>query len=261
MDIAEPQQVAICLVKEVTMNVGIAGWPLRSAPVDCIAFAIRVNPSNLVEIPKDLLNSISVKTIYGLLRDSGKDVSLAGTTDFANLSGLEWNEYSRYLDIQVAQARFIGCRMVRAFLGALNQGQLEIALSRLHVYARTVPDMEILIETHQGWESRRQGLAFCLANSSARFVIDFDNVADTETIEFIMNGTFADRIAYFHLRHLPGQKHVRSLAAVEERAGKIFSNHSFLWEPKTISGRRALKMYCENRVGLGNLRSQSLSSA
>ena len=51
------------------------------------------------------------------------------------------------------------------------------------------------------------------------------------------------RIAYFHIRNLPTRPERPSLAACEARAEEAFPRHPFLWEPKTLSGWRAVEAF------------------
>ena len=147
------------------MDLGIAGWPLRRASADCVELAFRLGRSPIIEIPKDLLDRISVKQLFGIVARSGKTPCLAGTTDFARLSGLQWCDYKRYLDIQASQARFLGCRMLRLFLQAKSRAEFETALGRVVEFASRLRDLEIVLETHHGWETHPDGLDRVLAQN------------------------------------------------------------------------------------------------
>ena len=225
------------------VNRGIAGWPLRDLSLVDIADAIKATPCELVEIPKDLLDSVSIKKLFDILQASNKTVAFAGTTDFATLSGLPWSDYQNYLDIQAAAARFLKSRYWRVFLQAPTLEELEFSIRKVIDYSRRIPEVEIVIETHGGPESTMEGFNFCLKNSSINFVVDFSNILDTSLREFIAQGGLRERIAYFHVRNIPGYREEASLAPIEAKAARAYPQHAFLWEPKVISGRAAVDMF------------------
>jgi hypothetical protein len=222
---------------------GIAGWPLRSLSLNGIAEVIHSVPSCIIELPKDLLNSIPTKKLFGILSASTKTVSLAGTTDFTRLSDLSWGDYQNYLDIQIAFGRFFKCKIFRVFLQARTRKQLELSVSRMIEYAQRLPDIEIVFETHGGYESTKEGFEFCINASSLRTVVDFGNISDGALAEFILDSNLDRRIAYFHVRNLPGYCEEETLGAVEGRAMLAYPQHTFLWEPKTVSGPGAVKIF------------------
>jgi len=222
---------------------GIAGWPLRNLSLDDLASVIDMTPSKIVEIPKDLLNSVSVKKLFEILKSSQKTAVLAGTTDFTNMAGLTWDDYQRYLDIQVVSARFLGCKIIRVFLQANTRKELELSLDRIGEYARRFPDIEMAVETHGGFESTKEGIDYCINQSSIRFVVDFAAVSDDTVKELILGGGLRERIVYFQLRNLPGFCEEEELIDVETRAVEAHPHHDFLWEPKTVSGYEAVKIF------------------
>ena len=225
------------------MKFGIAGWPLRNLSLDDLASVIEMTPSKIVEIPKDLLNSVSVKKLFEILKSSQKTAALAGTTDFTNMAGLTWDDYQRYLDIQVVSAQFLGCKIIRVFLQADTRKELELSLNRLGEYSRRFPDMEMAVETHGGFESTKEGIDYCLNQSSIRFVVDFAAVSDEAVKELILGGGLGERIVYFQLRNSPGFCEENDLIDVETRAVEAHPHHDFLWEPKTVSGPEAVKIF------------------
>jgi hypothetical protein len=229
--------------EEVAVKFGIAGWPLRTLSLDGIAEVIHTVPSSIIEIPKDLLNSVSTKKLFGILVTSKKSVSLAGTTDFTRLSDLSWGDYQNYLDIQFAFGRFFKCKIFRVFLQARTREQLELSVSRVIEYAQRFTDIEIVFETHGGYESTKDGFEFCINTCSLRTVIDFGNISDCALPEFILDSNLDRRIAYFHVRNLPGYCELETLGAVEARAMLAYPQHTFLWEPKAVNGRRAVKIF------------------
>jgi hypothetical protein len=231
------------ILRAAVVDLGIAGWPLRRASPDCIDLAFRSGRSPIIEIPKDLLDRMSMKKLFGIVAGSQKIPCLAGTTDFAGLSGLKWGDYKRYLDIQVSQARFLGCRMLRLFLQAENRAEFGTALGRVVEYASSLKDLEIVLETHRGWETHSDGLNDLLAQTEIRLVVDFANVREQAVREVFLRDVPHWRIAYFHIRNLPTRLERPSVAACEARAEEVFPRHPFLWEPKTLSGWRAVEAF------------------
>jgi hypothetical protein len=229
-------------MKAPVVNFGIAGWPLRRASAACLDAAFRAGRASIIEIPKDLLDTISVKQLFRLVKGSGKDPCLAGTTDFARLDSLDWADYRRYLDIQMSYARFLGCSMVRLFLQADSKKDFEVALRRVDEYAQHAENVEIVLETHGGWESGIEGLAYLLAMTRFRLVVDLANVPDQAAREALLNCVPGDRIAYFHVRNLPGHCEIVALAEIERLAAQLHPLHSFLWEPKSLSGWPAMRV-------------------
>jgi hypothetical protein len=229
----------------ITVKFGIAGWPLRNLSLNGIADVIDTTPSTLMEIPKDLLDSVPAKKLFAMLVASKKAVSLAGTTDFTTLAGLSWTDYQKYLDIQIAFGRFFRCKMFRVFLQARTLGELELSVSRLIEYAQRFTDIEIVFETHGGYESTKSGFEFCLNSCSFRTVIDFGNIVENALKGFILDSSLDRRIAYFHVRNLPGYCEAESLVTVEARAMQRYPQHAFLWEPKAVSGHRAVRIFRE----------------
>ena len=222
---------------------GIAGWPLRNLTLNVIAEVIHTTPSTLIEIPKDLLDSVSTKKLFAILAASKKIGSLAGTTDFTMLAGVSWGDYQNYLDIQIAFGRFLKCKIFRVFLQAKTRGELELSLSRIMEYVQRFSDIEIVFETHGGYESTKAGFEFCLNACALRTVVDFGNIADDSLKELILYGNLYRRIAYFHVRNLPGYCEAESLVTVETEATLAYPQHAFLWEPKAVSGPRALEIF------------------
>jgi hypothetical protein len=220
---------------------GIAGWPLRTLSLDNIARAIRGLP--IVEIPKDLLNSVSAKALFSVLATAHSPKALAGTTDFTKLAGLVWDDYRRYLDVQIAYGRFLRCNLFRVFLGAANREELKNSIDKLNSIARDLCDIEPVIETHGGFESTMEGFTQVLEASSSTLVVDFANIRDPKLIDFLLTSPCADRIAYFHVRNLPLHCEVKSLIEVEATAFRMYPDHAFLWEPKSIDGVQALEIF------------------
>lgn len=226
------------------MPLGIAGWPLRDASADDLGAAWARAEAPLAELPKDLLDKISVKQLFRAVRATGKQTALAGTTDFAGLSGMDWADYRRYLDIQLAQARFLGAKLFRIFLRGETREDTFRAFDHLERYALHAPDMEIVVETHGGWESTAVGLAAFLERTDKRLVVDFGNIVDEAAAEFILRGAIGGRIAYFHLRALADVPSPDPIVdGREARAMNTYPAHSFLWEPKGLETPEALAIW------------------
>jgi hypothetical protein len=220
--------------------------------VEDVSAALTLSRASVAELPKDLLDQVSIKQLFRTIRAASKEVSLAATTDFAHLGGMDWADYGRYLDIQVAQARFLGARLFRVFLQADTQEDFIRALYGLERYTRRVSEMEIVVETHGGWESTAEGLPAFLKSTDARLVVDFGNIADEAASEFILRGAMGERIAYFHLRALPGAPSTDPLLDRREaRAMNAYPTHSFLWEPKGPQTPEALAIW--HRLHAGTL--------
>ena len=184
-----------------------------------------------------------MKQLFWLVKECGRKACLAGTTDFAGLSGLDWADYKRYLDIQMSYARFLGCPMIRLFLQSYSKNDFEVSLRRVDEYARRAENVEIVLETHGGWESRIEGLKYLLAKTKFRLVVDFANVPNRVGRGALLGCVPDDRIAYFHVRNLPGYKERATLAEIEWRAMRLYPGHAFLWEPKSLSGWRAISVF------------------
>jgi hypothetical protein len=225
------------------MPLGIAGWPLRDASLEEVGVAWALCQAPLVEIPKDLLDKVSIKQLFRAVRSARKGIALAGTTDFAHLGGMGWADYSRYLEIQIAQARFLGAHLFRVFLQAETRNDFFRALDRLEQFTRAT-DIEIVVETHGGWESTVAGLSALLESATTRLVVDFGNISDEAAAEFILRRPIGERIAYFHLRALPGAPSTDPIVdAREARAMNVYPGHNFLWEPKGVETREALAVW------------------
>lgn len=228
------------------MSFGIAGWPLRWLSAEGFGDAVRSMPSKVAEIPKDLLDTVSVKALFVALAACRKTLSMAGTTDFTTLSGFSWPDYQAYLDMQVASARFLRCGLWRVFLQASTMAELKASLRKVAQYASRHADLEIVVETHGGFESTREGFDYCIAQSPLRFVVDLANISDTALREAILHGTFKRRIAYFHLRNFGAYTEAKSLVPLEARAIQAYPRHAFLWEPKQVEGAEAVRLFDQN---------------
>jgi hypothetical protein len=227
--------------------VGIAGWPLRNLPASELRQLISLIEAPLLEIPKDLLDTISVKHLFPLLQSWTRQISFAGTTDFANLAGFTWDDYRRYVDIQCAAAQFLRCHLFRIFLQAETREEMVRSLERVADYARRSPEIEIVIETHGGHESTCEGFAECLDSTNFRFVVDFANIREAALKEEILQRTPGERIAYFHLRNLGSFQEEPGLLEHEKALRSRFAGGIFLWEPKTVSGTKATEIYLGER--------------
>jgi hypothetical protein len=119
-----------------------------------------------------------------------------------------------------------------------------------------------VLETHRGWETHSEGLKDVLAQTEIRLVVDFANVREQAMREVFLRDVPHRRIAYFHIRNLPTRRERPSVATCEARAEEVFPQHPFLWEPKTISGWRAVEAFCThlNRVRLASTDVTAFSS-
>jgi len=223
---------------------------LRTLSLDGVAAVVRTMPSTIAEIPKDLLDAVSLKELFRALEGCGKTLSMAGTTNFARLSGLSWRDYQKYLDVQVASSRFLRCEIWRVFLQASTTNELRQSIDRLSEYGSRFSDLEVVIETHGGAESTREGFEFCLEQLPYRFVIDLANIPDPALCEAILEGNFHRRIAYFHTRNLGAYVEAEALLPLELKALSAYPDHVFLWEPKNVDGREALRFFQKDAAAI-----------
>lgn len=228
-------------------QLGIAGWPLRNASEEEFERLLFTCAPAFLEIPKDLVRHVSIKRLGELARRFDGPICFAGTTDFADAGGMDWSNYSRYLDIQLAMAAFLRCKMMRCFLGASSTTGFTRALDRVQEFARRANGIEIVIETHGGFESRMPGFEQLLTYTRVRLVMDWANLEDDDVRASVLRGQIGERIAYFHLRYLPGTVEGGTLGDAERRLIEAYPRHVFLWEPKEISGADAIDSFSANR--------------
>ena len=74
-------------------------------------------------------------------------------------------------------------------------------------------------------------------------MVDFANIRERAVRDVLLRDVPQRRIAYFHIRNLSTRPERPSLAACEARAEEAFPRHPFLWEPKTLSGSRAVEAF------------------
>jgi hypothetical protein len=233
-----------------------AGWPLRRFDAVGLEGLLRLASPTLVEVAKDQLDDgISLKELERLLRrvvrDTGAALSFAGTSDLVGLAGLEWEHYRRYLAVQLAQARFLGCSKFRPLLGRADDRVDVAALAgRLETLCRDAGPMTVCVEVHDGPERDPDVLAELLRRAPIMIVLDLQNVRragyDFEAFRSVVPD---DRIAYVHQRNLPGVwTEDPETIADEMRWSTVLASAPFLWEPKTVDDpTRIRELYGEYR--------------
>ncbi len=218
-----------------------AGWPLRRFGSDELeSFLLSANPG-LVEISKDYVDSASLKrlaqTLSRLRERATTSLSFAGTTDLVHCSGFSWDTYRRYLGVQVAQARFLGCSVFRILLGtAAPNVSPQAVIQRLLDFVSDLDPIEATVEIHATWESELTMLRTIIAETPASIVVDFENMRRGGlTLDTVLEIVPRDRIAYCHQRNL-GHTWIEHDASREDesRCRDMLPGHVFLWEPKTI---------------------------
>jgi hypothetical protein len=135
------------------------------------------------------------------------------------------------------------------FLGAQDREQLRLSLDRLNTFAETLKNLEVVVETHGGFESTEEGFDMCCSKSAIRFVVDIANIPDQSLTNSIAAGHHGDRLAYFHTRNLNGYCEAEHLLDLEEKMFRAHPHHTFLWEPKEVSGSEAVEIF-RKQIGL-----------
>jgi hypothetical protein len=228
-----------------------AGWALRNfSYVEFMDF-IQITRPNFLEISKDFLrDDVSIKKLAIDLNEMQKYaeivISYAGTTDLVECSMMTWSTYMEYLQIQVAQAKFLGCKIFRCFLGLIKTDikQDEI-IRRLNEFCSNASPLLVAIEIHGGVECDLKFLKRILNETPVRVVVDFENMynANLET-KVILRNVSLSKIAYFHQRNLPQIWTEHSESENDEMLWyKLMPEGVFLWEPKKIDDPRFVKKF------------------
>lgn len=230
-------------------NIFPAGWPLRLLSLGELKNIIEKHKPSLVEVSKDQVNSVSIKQLKKILltaqKTSGFSLSFAGTTNFSSCSGFEWSRYLCYLDIQVAQARFLGCEFFRVILGDdLSPGRIGLTALRLEEFCRRTKPIIVCVETHGASECDPQTLRKLLDKCPVDVVIDFANIYDAGySMEDFLSYVPMRRIAYSHQRNLPFDiwtEHAKSSIA-EIEWSRVSKNKPRFWEPKELIDAKTIK--------------------
>jgi hypothetical protein len=219
-----------------------AGWPLRRFNLDQLTSLLSPAPPPLLEISKDLLrDDVSLKALARLLsglRDGGtRDVAFAGTTDLTACAGFSWDRYRRYLAVQIAQAAFLECSMFRVLAGraASSIGTHEL-VARLGALCGDMAPIQVCVEIHAGVESDPDVLRVLIAQTPIRIVVDVENMSRAGlSAAGLAAAVPLDRVAYVHLRNLPGVwVEQPALLDDERRWDAMMPAGRVLWEPKQI---------------------------
>jgi hypothetical protein len=218
-----------------------AAWPLRRFSPDGLVSLFEPLEPPLVEISKEMLRAgVSLKrlgeAIERIARDRAK-IAFAATTDLTRCSGMTWERYRRYLAVQIAQSRFLGCGLFRVLVGppSATLDRSELA-RRIHDVCADLEPAVACIEIHAGIESDVETLAEILRSTPVQVVVDFANMERAGlTRDRLLEILPIGRIAYFHQRNLPPAwiEHPSSLAEAEVWQ-TLAPDVPFLWEPKTL---------------------------
>ncbi len=238
-------------------SITLAGWPQRGFTTDQFLDAITSFRPRMVELSKDFLrDDVSLKGLaarLGEVRESDDfEFSYAGTTDLLSCAGMTWQRYRLYVAVQIAQARFLDCTHFRFFLGAANS-DIEPAelIDRVLDFCSDLSPMRPCLEIHAGLESDVEVLGTLLDKTEVEIVLDVENSHHAGlTFDQIQDLLPAERIAYVHLRNLPGVwSENPPIEADEERWHDRIPDRPFLWEPKTVDDpERILELLREYRA-------------
>jgi hypothetical protein len=233
-----------------------AGWALRHFAIDEMETLLNLSAPRLVEISKDFLrDGVSLKTLAAALSRirhvSRAELAFAGSTDLMACAGLSWDEYRRYLAVQIAQARFLECSLFRLFAGAPSPSvTLSDLTARVRDFCADLTPIAACVEIHGGIESHPDVLAELLRCTPVKVVIDFENAHRAGlTRARLLEIVPLDRVAYVHQRNLPGTwtEHQASLED-ELQWQEFIPTRAFLWEPKTVEEpRRVQELFREYR--------------
>ena len=219
----------------------LSGWALREFSVRETQQYCEGRRPSLLELSKDQVSNVSIKELYKVLdpyRESMR-VAYAGTTDFIDLAGLQFDEYLNYTSIQIAQARFLRAEFFRALVG---RASADGVIKRLRRFADLIAPMRLCIEIHRGWESQPENIETLVYDTDFMFVIDFQNLLFAElSFDLLKRILPATRIAYFHSRNI-APYYIEHEESVDEEATWSGVAAPTLWEPKTISKQGVIEV-------------------
>jgi hypothetical protein len=219
-----------------------AAWPLRHFNADDLLRLVSEYPPRVLELSKDFLDGdVSLKGLArGLERVRGGnslELVLAGTTDLVRCAGFPWERYRRYLAVQMAQAKFLDCTGFRLLVGprlpCVEDGTV---IDRIETLCEDLSPVQAYVEIHGGIESEPAVLAELLQRAPIMVVIDLQNMQRAGlTSEELRAVLPPERVAYFHVRNLPGVW-IEDPASLSEQheSQRRYPGVSFLWEPKTV---------------------------
>lgn len=234
------------MLKQKYLNIGIAGWPTRKFSMTEFENYLAKYLPPLVEISKDFLrDEVSIKELRRVIAQYKETTifSFAGTTDLTKCAGFNWLVYCDYLSIQAAQARFLGCSYFRCFVGQKTTIPIEELLRRLEYLSKILEPLNLCIEIHGGYESNIKIISSLIEKTRVDIVVDFANMlAAKMSSDELMEVLPQKRIAYFHIRNLPGVwEEDTDSANIQEQW--CYKNYEIpvLWEPKSLTESTQLR--------------------
>jgi hypothetical protein len=209
----------------------------------------------LIEVSKDSIrDNLSIKALAHALSQvrhaHHAALAFAGTTDLIDCAGFSWERYRQYLAVQFAQARFLDSSLFRLLLGGHSSSQIPLKelIKRVEAISHDLHPIQACIEIHAGVESDPLCLSALLQSTTAKFVVDFENMQRAGlSSDKLLDLVPIERLAYFHQRNLPGVwiEHAQSLQD-EAHWHRILPEALFLWEPKSVANpKRLQELYYE----------------
>ena len=225
-------------------NILLSGWATKDFSLEELkGYLEKFNPK-IIEISKDFVEGdVSIKktqkVIKGYKKENFAKISYAGTTDFANCSGMNFNDYLNYLKIQGSQANFLGCDFFRVLISGDPKSEINI-IGRLNQFQEILGKCKILIEIHGGWEGNIKNTKNIIGNTGYNFVIDFQNVLESGlNYEKLSKILPKDRVEYYHDRNLKDYLEHKNSKIEKEKWGP--EEDLLLWEPKKIQKNKILE--------------------
>ena len=223
----------------------LSGWALRDFTIDELDSYLKSLEGNPFELSKDIFKSVSIKNIYRSLKQHQiSQVSYAGTTNIVSAGGLPFHTYTKYLRIQLAQAQFLNANSFRLLIG---DGRSEKVIQRLNEISTEYDSIRFITEIHSGWESEIQNLNSLINSTNIRFVIDFQNIYDSNlSSSNLLEMIPCERVAHFHTRNLTGiyvEDDRIELDELEWRSS--FPQAPIYWEPKKLTKEKVISYYEE----------------
>lgn len=228
--------------------INLAGWTTKDFSLEELRkYLYNYNPT-IFEISKDFIGAnVSIKKIHKLIKEYKKDkpliISYAGTTDFVNCYGFSFDEYLKYLSIQVSQARFLNSTFFRIMVGGDSDTKINI-IERLSSFEKRITPVKIIIEIHGGWESSIENIRKIIDETDYNFIIDFQNLLESDLSFQKLNGLIPkERIEYYHNRNLDcGYIESEELSSEEKKWVDEHEKSKVLWEPKLIKKHEILRL-------------------
>jgi hypothetical protein len=226
-----------------------AAWPLRHFKVNELLALVSEFRPRVLELSKDFLDGdVSLKglarSLEGVRASNSIELVFAGTTDLVRCAGFPWERYRRYLAVQMAQARFLDCTGFRLMVGQRSSAaESGTVIDRVRTLCEDLSPLQACVEIHGGVESELPVLAELLQSTPVMIVVDLENMEraglTTEELRAVLP---PERVAYFHVRNLPGvwTEHPATLGAQYEWQ-RDYPDAVFLWEPKSVDAPQRIR--------------------